>query len=886
MKKYLLHIKALSMLLVMLILFSSCDFGNNGGQVTGTTAVDNTTAEEIIPIKFIEKGIETEYIFIRPDNVSTDMQNVYTTLYSDMKTFYELPSFKIKTDWYKEGSTDVISQYEILVGNTNRPETQSVLAKLGINDYMITVIGEKLVICGGSDDATKNAILYFKEAYLTSESLLLSENDTYCNSEAPLLLSTYPEERYYFEKNQTPEITLNYNCAPGVDMAKTTVIIGDTDYTAQTQITKDSLVFSGQTLPFGNHTMKLNLVNTSGANLYYEYPFTVGDGTNMNLYCGEIHGHTEQSDGQGTVEEAYAYARDVAKLDYFSITDHSDSFSDAIYENIHKVVAGNFNEPGKFAALYGYEQTYNNSSGFFGHLNVINSPEKTSKTLKLDPFYNKMSGIPQAIGMFDHPGYTWGNFLEYDLYCAQYDTFMNLMEVKGSGYDTEYALSLTKGWHISPVHNEDNHSKQWGTANEAVGYALAGSLTQQNIVEAFQKNRTYTTTDRSLKIFYSINGEWMGARLNNPSTLNVKVELSTDKPAGLGIIYLMGEDNIVVATKNVGAAKSYTWDIELPALHDYYYVKVSNSSAWAVTAPIWIENRNLINITDTDMGLLSGKDGTADQFGAATIQNSSTSDMSGVVVKFYASTYSGFDMTRVNPFSTVNVGEIKAGQSVDVSAALTYSLSNNRVTVVVEGNIGGNKYFDTKYMQLSELYITEVLPMGSYDFIELYNNSDKELALDNFSIRYYHKAGAKAADLAGKTWTLSGKIAPHSTMVVWITNSTNTVADFNAYYKTSLVEGQNIIKIKTTILIPESNAVQIEILNNKTVVDRIWYNWGNRTMPIYSGKSNTYEYQDSYTLTNKQTDYKAIPTPGTVNSSQVPLLMTVNQWLVDFKVSQ
>jgi len=44
-----------------------------------------------------------------------------------------------------------------------------------------------------------------------------------------------------------------------------------------------------------------------------------------NLYFGQLHAHTADSDGVGTVAEAYVQAK-MAGMDFFAVTDHSDSF--------------------------------------------------------------------------------------------------------------------------------------------------------------------------------------------------------------------------------------------------------------------------------------------------------------------------------------------------------------------------------------------------------------------------------------------------------------------------------------------------------------------------------------------------------------------------------
>lgn len=48
-----------------------------------------------------------------------------------------------------------------------------------------------------------------------------------------------------------------------------------------------------------------------------------------NFYFGQLHAHSEISDGTGTAEEAFAHAYGAEHLDFFALTDHSNSFDNA-----------------------------------------------------------------------------------------------------------------------------------------------------------------------------------------------------------------------------------------------------------------------------------------------------------------------------------------------------------------------------------------------------------------------------------------------------------------------------------------------------------------------------------------------------------------------------
>ncbi len=873
--------------LILLLSLFACKSGGNPNETDDLTDPNVTGTEALTEepgIVLISPEGETDYQLVRPENSSAKMTDTISALYRQISEKYGASpsSFKYTSDWEKEGATRPAR--EILIGDTNREESQSILAQLGNNGYAVALVGEKLVVCGKNDESTMQAIYYFTERFLGGSSLEIPENFSHICLTPPEIISYSPENLYYYEDVYTPTIKIKFTSDSEIDLEASSLTVGGEDFTSSATWDVTSVTLSGVTFEAGDYEAQLTLVDADGDIYRHKQNFSCGDGSVMNLYRGEVHSHTSESDGAGTVTQAYEYARDIAKLDFFAVTDHSNSMTRTILETKHAKISAELNQPGSFAAIYGYEQTYNINSGYFGHLNVLNTLTYTTRDVNLTAFYKIMARNPDAVVMFNHPGYSWGNFLEYGKYDTGIDKVLNLSEIKGSGYDIEYALSLTKGWHVSPIYNEDNHSANWGNASDACGYALAPSLTRQNIIEAFQKNRTYTTTDGSLKIYYKINGEWMGSRLDNPDSLEVSVEISTDKPIGIGIISLVAEDNIVVATATAGSEKNYTWNITLTPEYDYYYIKVQNSSFWAATAPVWIENRDILNVTGLEQSLLIDNSGDNDYGVRALVKNSSASAITDVTVSFYKSATSGF-RTSVAPFATVNLGTLAAGAEASAEAFTSYSLSANRVTAILTGKQDGKIYGDTSYTILSQLYMTEVLPLMPgfngvtipFCYMELYNNSDTTLNLSSYSIRYYPSAGSNVSkgSFTNNTWNLSGTIKPHSTLVVWFKSSDKlTVADFNEKFGTNLVEGENLLVLSNVKTLATAKPVQLELLSGSTVVNRIWYNWGENTGDVKSNKSINYDYNHFYTQTSVQISTDATPSPGKLTETQVPVART------------
>lgn len=70
---------------------------------------------------------------------------------TDLGNKFKKVNFPLGTDWVGRGKEPDSSTYEILVGRTNRPETQSFLETLAPNEYGFGVVGNKIVVTGWSD---------------------------------------------------------------------------------------------------------------------------------------------------------------------------------------------------------------------------------------------------------------------------------------------------------------------------------------------------------------------------------------------------------------------------------------------------------------------------------------------------------------------------------------------------------------------------------------------------------------------------------------------------------------------------------------------------------------------------------------------------------------
>lgn len=92
------------------------------------------------------------------------------------------------------------------------------------------------------------------------------------------------------------------------------------------------------------------------------------------------------------------------------------------------------------------------------------------------------------------------------------DKTVSLIEIKGKGGGFRgYFQALNKGWHLSPVRNEDNKDWSWGLRFSRYGtQRRAGVFAKENTVDALMESLkngiTFATTDKSLSAWLTVDG--------------------------------------------------------------------------------------------------------------------------------------------------------------------------------------------------------------------------------------------------------------------------------------------------------------------------------------------------------------------------------------------
>ena len=128
-------------------------------------------------------------------------------------------------------------------------------------------------------------------------------------------------------------------------------------------------------------------------NLYYSNPIIVKNlSSEPFIVWGDIHTHSHLSDGTGTPDHSFYYAKNIACLDFYALTDHGElmMFSPGSL-NFLESKTNKWYEPNKFVTLHGIEWTCVRT----GHYVCIFSGNKLIKSPKIDSYFTVKS--PQAL---------------------------------------------------------------------------------------------------------------------------------------------------------------------------------------------------------------------------------------------------------------------------------------------------------------------------------------------------------------------------------------------------------------------------------------------------------------------------------------------------------
>ena len=501
----------------------------------------------------------------------------------------------------------------------------------------------------------------------------------------------------------------------------------------------------------GRTNVTVTVTRADGKTASFNWFFTVGQ-AQYQLYFGQLHSHTQYSDGAGSLDAALDYVKNLpesANVQFVAFTDHSNYFDTtgaanpegALYDmslatpysqetwNSYRSAVAAFNEAnaGSLVALAGFEMTW---SGGPGHINTFNTPgivSRNNTTLNNKTDYAGMRAYyallsqqegADSLSQFNHPGNTFGTFGDFAFWDPVIDSRMYMVEagngegqIGAGGYYPSYeyyTMALDKGWHLAPTNNQDNHKGRWGNANDARDVILTDDFSEEGIYDALRAMRMYATEDKNLEIGYTVNGMLLGSSLTEvPEKLNIHVTVN-DPDAS---------DSISKVEVIVNSGKTaYTWDdpavlatgdlsVTLDPDYSYYYIRVTQGDGdLAVTAPVWVGETLKLGISDVTCGTSTPVTGEAMTV-TTTLFNSESTD-----ANIKSITYAVGSQVLA---SATDVGTVPASGTLALSYDVSFDTARvYKVTATVVLEQDGKEYVFTKDITLDVLNADDLVYIG------------------------------------------------------------------------------------------------------------------------------------------------------------------------------
>ena len=333
------------------------------------------------------------------------------------------------------------------------------------------------------------------------------------------------------------------------------------------------------------------------------------------LLFGDLHGHSNLSDGTGTPEDYYRYARDAAALDVAALTDHDHwgmPFLDETPAHWARIeeAARTFHEPGRFVTLLGYEWT----SWIWGHRHVLHfedtapirssiderfdSPPELWTALRDAPaltFTHHSAGAPVAVDWRIPPDPELEPLTEIVSLYGSSESFDSPSPVAGMIEGNTVRDALGRGYRLGLIGSGDSHDGHPGLVQLADGYSggLAGIFaeerTRESVLAALRARRSYATNGPRIVLEATFDGKPMGSVV--PAGAGGTLQVQVAAPGEIEAVELVTRAGVVSRQPGDGK-KSLALESTLPefASGDWFYVRVlqrDDGAAWS--SPFFFE---------------------------------------------------------------------------------------------------------------------------------------------------------------------------------------------------------------------------------------------------------------------------------------------------------
>ena len=347
---------------------------------------------------------------------------------------------------------------------------------------------------------------------------------------------------------------------------------------------------------------------------------------------GEMHGHTNLSDGRPDIDTYFRNIRDLAGLDFAVLTDHDHGGvgrptlwegSPSKWDVIKQKVA-EYCQPGKFSTLLGYERDsypfYNNLVLYFRDADAdmvrgVRDGEITEDELRALLGREDLITCP-------HDTYSFTSNADFLALPVELHTpFIEVIsrgdaaEYMGNPAGATYACceggfwqdALRQGAKMGVIGGSDDHSGMNGRVDPNLPYpekypGVTGVWATENtpaaIFEALGAKRTFAymmgesagEMRGRMEIDFRINGHYMGEVIARPESRDLHIFYRVKADVAVKRVTLVKNCRNYVA---LTAASELILDYKQENATDFFYLRVELADGrFGWTSPIWVEASN------------------------------------------------------------------------------------------------------------------------------------------------------------------------------------------------------------------------------------------------------------------------------------------------------
>jgi hypothetical protein len=311
-------------------------------------------------------------------------------------------------------------------------------------------------------------------------------------------------------------------------------------------------------------------------------PVEVG-GKRYWVYYGDLHRHTDFSlcrvPVDGTIDDAYRYAAEVAQLDFLGITDHSRDIAigNALSQlwwrsrkEVHRHQLGD-----RFLPFFAYERSHSTTADH----NVISLRDDMLRphTYPVPEFWKELDRDTMTIPHQPIRRETWN---------YQNDLLRPLVEIfqgcRDNSIEEDVHRALAKGYHLGFIASSDHMA-----TSSSYACVWAEEPTRESIFRAMQARRTFGAT-ANIRLTLIAGDRWMGERVKAAELKPLVFEATGTAP--IRSVQMVVDGKVRETFSPMETHVRITRTLEEPAGAHYVYFhleQADGNEAWS--SPIWIE---------------------------------------------------------------------------------------------------------------------------------------------------------------------------------------------------------------------------------------------------------------------------------------------------------